>query len=97
LAGSILALEDGSFLVVSNEMGRIIRFNSDFAINSPLLNNKLFIFDYDNDKELDFVKSPFFMPRINGKNYEDKHGKTKMQEVLDDLYNYLIKQSKGGK
>ena len=95
LVGSILALEDGSFLVVDDEMGRIIRFNPDFTTNSPLLNKKLFVFDYDNDKELDFVKSPLFMPKVNSKDYKDKKGQTKMQEVLDDLYNYLIKLSRG--
>ncbi len=97
LTGSILALEDGSFLLVDRELGRIIRFNPDFTTGSPLLNKKLFVFDFDNDKNLDFVKSPLFMPKINGKNYEDKQGNIKMQEVLDDLYNYLTKLSKGGK
>jgi hypothetical protein len=95
LVGGILALEDGSFLVVNDKMGRIIRFNPDFTTGSPLLNKKIFVFDYDNDKELDFVKSPLFMPKLNSKDYKDLKGKTKMQEVLDDLYNYLIKRSKG--
>jgi hypothetical protein len=97
LSGGILPLEDGSFLLVDGELGRIIRFNPDFTTGFPLLNKKLFVFDFDDDKDLDFVKSPLFMPKINGKNYEDKQGKIKMQEVLDDLYNYLIKLSKGGK
>lgn len=95
LVGNILALEDGSFLVVNDGMGRIIRFNPDFTTGSQFLNKKLFVFDYDNDKELDFVKSPLFMPKLNSKDYKDSKGKTKMQEVLDDLYDYLIKRTKG--
>lgn len=92
LVGSILVLGDGSFLVVDNEMGRIIRFNSDFTTGSPLLNKKLFVFDFDSNN-LEYL----FMPKINGKDYEDNKGKIKMQEVLDDLYNYLFKLSKEGK
>lgn len=87
MQGTILPLNDGTFLVVSSSAGLIIRFDKDFQTRSPLLNRKFFVFDQDEHTD------GIFIDKITGKQYwEEKDGQTysKNQEALDDLYNYLI-------
>jgi hypothetical protein len=88
LAGEILPLEDGGFLLVS--YGLVIRFDANLNTHTKLLNKKLFVLDSE-------ILGSTELGKITGKNYMDEHGWTKMQEVIDDLYAYLIKLSKGEK
>jgi len=88
LAGKILPLEDGGFLFVS--YGVVIRFDASLNTHTELLNKKLFVLDSE-------IFDSTELGKITGKNYMDEHGWTKMQEVADDLYAYLIKLSKGEK
>lgn len=78
----VLPLPDGSFLIVDDDAGRIIRFKEDLTTHSPLLNKQMFIFDMTHLSEL-------FMPAITGRSYVID-GEVRMQRILDDLYEYLL-------
>lgn len=91
LEGEILPLEDGGFLLLDTGYGWVIRFDANLNTHTKLLNKKLFVLDSEISGATKFIE------KITGKNYMDKHGWTKMQEVVDDLNAYLIKLSKGEK
>jgi len=91
LEGEILPLEDGGFLLLNTSYGWVIRFDANLKTHTKLLNKKLFVLDSK------ILGATGFIEKITGKNYMDEHGWTRMQEVVDDLYAYLIKLSKGEK
>jgi hypothetical protein len=87
IQGTVLPLNDGTFLLVNSSRGLIIRFDKDFQTHSPLLNRKIFVFDQDE------YSDGMFIDKITGKKYWEQRGEqiySKNQEALDDLYNYLI-------
>jgi len=90
ISGEILPLRAGGFLLVDRDYGLAIRFDSNLNTRSELLNKKLFVFDTE-------LLNAHFINRVSGRNYQDSHGWTKMQEINDDLFAYLIKLSKGEK
>ena len=89
LAGEILPLEDGGFLM-NVGLGFVIRFDANLKTQSRLLNKRIFVIDREGLGNLS-------VDEIKGKNYMDEHGMTKMQQQIDDIYAYLIKLSKGEK
>jgi len=89
LDGEILPLEDGGFLLLNVSYGWVIRFDANLNTHTKLLNKKLFVLDSG------ILGATRFIKKITGKSYRDEDGWTEMQEVVDDLYAYLIELSKG--
>lgn len=90
ISGEMLPLGEGGFLLVDRDYGWVIRFDSNLNTRSELLNKRLFVFDTE-------LLNAHFINKVSGRNYRDAHGWTKMQEINDDLYAYLVKLSKGEK
>lgn len=89
LGGEILPLADGGFLLTDEIYGWVIRFDANLNTRSKLLNKKFFI--------IDGAMGQLSIDEFKFKNYMDENGWTKMQQLSDDLYAYLIKLSKGEK
>jgi hypothetical protein len=92
IGGSILSLPDDTFLLIDSAKGIIVRLKKDLTTETPLLGKKLFVLDFANT-DFDYT----FISKHNGKSYKNKQGKLMMQEVLDDLYSYLMQLRKGAK
>lgn len=79
LAGEMLPLSDGTFLVLlGNQL--VVRFDKELRTKSSLLNRKLFVVDLD-------PKS--IMRRMSGRDYDSYKG-INDQAAMDDIYTYLM-------
>jgi uncharacterized protein len=86
LAGAVIPLQDGGFLLEDVRYGIVVRFDSNLNTRSSLLNRRVFLMGSD-------AYERFFMAEVGRKENLDNEGYIKMQSVVDDLYVYLLKQS----
>lgn len=86
-AGSFLSLPDGTALLLDSDTALIIRFREDLNLGRRSPSGKVFSFEYrDND---------YFIDDALGKRYYDDEDETpRYQEMLDDLYQYLMRLRK---
>lgn len=76
---NLVALEDGTFLVVDGEHGLVIRFDEQFKTKSSLLNQVVFAFD------------SHFVPVGDLKDHGSREeGNKDWQGQVDDIYHYLM-------
>ncbi len=83
ITGLFLDLPDHTFLMLMPEHSLVLRLDEEFNTRSPLLNRRIFIFDYHDD--------PLFVNSLTHKDYGMiEGGSARYQDALDDLYQYLL-------
>jgi hypothetical protein len=90
IVGSLIPLKDETFLML-DEMGIVLRFDSEMRSKSALIDRRVFVLDGD------IPGSGAMLERFTHKSYYPEVPPARYQEALDDLYEYLSQQRRKNK
>jgi hypothetical protein len=82
MVGGLISLEDNTFLIVDREHGVVIRFDEQWQSKSQLLNQRIFVMDRQEMREI--IQSKRFMKS------KEETSASQEQPVDEEFYQYLM-------